>query len=122
MRYVLLLNNADPKAGEVSPEAIAAMREDFGAYGRDLASAGVLVAAEVLTSPTTATSLTRRTWAVDTKEGPFAPATEPLTAVFVLDVPDRATALSWAERCPGATYGIVEVRASATSFVDGAWT
>ncbi|WOP17667.1 YciI family protein [Raineyella sp. LH-20] len=122
MRCVLLLNNAEPKPGEVSPEAIAAMQEAFGAYGRELEAAGVLVAAEVLTSPAEGTSLTRRTWAVDARHGPFAPATEPLMGVFVLDVPDRATALAWAEKCPGATYGIVEVRTSATSFVDGQWS
>ena len=61
MRCVLLLNNAEPKPGEVSPEALAAMQEAFGAYGRELEEAGVLVAAEVLTSPSEGTSLTRRT-------------------------------------------------------------
>lgn len=121
MRFVLLLNNAEARAGEVSPEVVAALRESFGAYARDLAAAGILVAAELLTSPVAATSLTRRTWAVDVTEGPFAPTTEPLMGVFVLEVPDRATALHWAERCPSATYGIVEVRASASSFIDGAW-
>ena len=122
MRYALLLNNAEPADGEVPEEAITAMQEAFGAYGRALESAGVLVAAEVLQSPTATTTVTVRNGTLQVQDGPFAETKEALAGVFLIDVPDLDAALAWAEKCPGAQYGVVEVRAAATSYIHGAWT
>ncbi|WP_019665187.1 YciI family protein [Rhodococcoides fascians] len=122
MRYTLILNNAEPEEGVLDQETIAQMQEAFGAYGRALESAGVLVAAEVLTSSSSARTLSLRTGELQIQDGPFADTKEGVGGVFVIEVPDEDAALMWAERCPGAQYGVLEVRAAATSFVDGAWT
>ncbi|OZC82566.1 hypothetical protein CH282_16610 [Rhodococcus sp. 06-418-1B] len=122
MRYTLILNNAEPEEGVLDQETIAQMQEAFGAYGRALESAGVLVAAEVLTSSSSARTLSLRTGELSVQDGPFADTKEGVGGVFVIEVPDEDAALMWAERCPGAQYGVLEVRAAATSFVDGAWT
>ena len=50
MRYLLLMNYAEPAPGDIPEEAIKETQEAFGAYGRALHEAGVLVAGEVLTS------------------------------------------------------------------------
>ena len=121
MRYTLILNNAEPEEGVLDQETIAQMQEAFGAYGRALESAGVLVAAEVLTSSSSARTLSLRTGELQVQDGPFADTKEGVGGVFVIEVPDEDAALMWAERCPGAQYGVLEVRAAATSFVDGAW-
>jgi len=122
MRYALLLHNREPAEGEIDPEAIAAMQEAFGAYGRALEAAGVLVAAEVLQSQDVTTTVTLRDGGLQVQDGPFAETKEALAGVIVVDVPDLDAALAWAEKCPGATYGVVEVRPAATSFVNGSWT
>lgn len=122
MRYALLLHNREPADGEIEPEAIAAMQEAFGAYGRALEAAGVLVAAEVLRSQDVTTTVTLRDGSLQVQDGPFAETKEALAGVIVVDVPDLDAALAWAEKCPGATYGVVEVRPAATSFVNGSWT
>lgn len=122
MRYSLLLNSREPAEGEIDPEAITAMQEAFGSYGRALESAGVLVAAEVLQGRDTTTTVTLREGALQVQDGPFAETREGLAGVFVIDVPDLDAALAWAEKCPGATYGVVEIRPAATSWVDGTWT
>lgn len=122
MRYTLVLNNAEPAEGELDPDAVAQMQEAFGAYGRALEAAGVLVAAEVLRSSTDTTTVTLRTGDLQVQDGPFADSKEGVGGVFVIDVPDKDAALMWAERCPGAQYGVIEVRAAATSFVGGSWT
>lgn len=122
MRYALLLHNREPAEGEIDPEAIAAMQEAFGAYGRALETAGVLVAAEVLQSQDVTTTVTLRDGSLQVQDGPFAETKEALAGVIVVDVPDLDAALAWAEKCPGATYGVVEVRPAATSFVNGSWT
>ncbi|MEU0492818.1 YciI family protein [Nocardiopsis sp. NPDC006139] len=122
MRYALLLHNAEPAEGEIPQGAVEAVQEAFGAYGRALEAAGVLVAAEVLATPRVTTTLTRREGGLRVQDGPFADTKEALAGVFVIDVPDLDAALAWAEKCPGAQYGVLEVRPAATSYIDGAWT
>lgn len=122
MRYALLLNSAEPEPGEIPDDAIAAMQEAFGTYGRALESAGVLVAAEVLAQTPATTTVTLRTGTLLVQDGPFADTKEALAGIFVIDVPDLDAALAWAERCPGAQYGVVEVRPVANSLIDGAWS
>ena len=122
MRYSLLMNYAEPNPGEVSEENIAEAQRAIGVYARALESAGVLIAAEVLASTAATTTLTLRDGGLQIQDGPFADTKEALAGVFVIDVPDLDAALAWAEKCPGAQFGVIEIRPAATSFVDGSWT
>jgi hypothetical protein len=122
MRYALLMHYKEPADGEISEEAIAEAIEAFGAYGRALQQAGVLLSADVLTPTAATTTVTRRTGELLVQDGPFAETKEALAGVFVVDVADLDEAIGWAEKCPGAQWGVVEVRPSATAFVDGTWT
>lgn len=122
MRYSLLLHYREPVAGEIDPEAMEAAMRAFQAYADALNSAGVLVAAEVLQPSTATTTVTRRTGSLEVQDGPFADTVEALAGVFVLDVPDLDVAIGWAEKCPAAQFGVIEVRPAGTSYVDGAWT
>jgi hypothetical protein len=122
MRYVLLMNHREPAEGEISEETIAEAMQAFAAYGRALAEAGVLLSADVLQPTSATTTVTRRDGALRVQDGPFAETKEALAGVFVLDVPDLDAAIGWAEKCPGAQWGVIEVRPSATALVDGEWT
>ena len=121
MRYSLLLHNPEPAAGEVSDEDMASFQDAFGAYARSLDSAGVLRAADILQPSAVATTVTLRSGSLQVQNGPFVDTKEALTGIFIIDVPDLDTALAWAEKCPGAQYGVVEIRPSATTFLDGQW-
>jgi hypothetical protein len=122
MRYALLMHYREPGEGEIDAEAIAQAQEAFGAYGRALASAGVLVSADVLRSTAATTTVTCREGVLRVQDGPFAETKEALAGVFVLDLPDLDAAIGWAEKCPGAQWGVIEVRPTAAAFVNGAWT
>ena len=122
MRYALLLHNPEPAPGAIPAEGIAEMERLFQDYADALVGAGVLVGADVLQFSDATTTVTRRTGATRVQDGPFAETKEALAGIFVIDVPDLDAAVAWAEKCPGATYGSVEVRPVATSVVDGAWT
>jgi hypothetical protein len=122
MRYALLMYYQEPGEGEISEEAIAEAKQAFGAYGRALESAGVLLLADVLQPAAATTTVTRRDGVLRVQDGPFAETKEALAGVFVLDVPDLDAAIGWAEKCPGAQWGVIEVRPTATAFVDGDWT
>jgi hypothetical protein len=122
MRYALLMHYREPGDGEIGEEAIAQAQEAFGAYGRALESAGVLLSADVLQPSAATTSVTRREGGLRVQDGPFAETKEALAGIFVLDVADLDAAIGWAEKCPGAGWGVIEVRPTATAFVDGTWT
>jgi hypothetical protein len=122
MRYALLMHYREPGEGEISEEAIAEAKQAFDAYGRALESAGVLLSADVLQPTAATTTVTRRDGVLRVQDGPFAETKEALAGVFVLDVPDLDAAIGWAEKCPGAQWGVIEVRPTATAFVDGDWT
>ena len=122
MRYALLMHYREPGEGEISEEAIEAAKEAFGAYGRALESAGVLLSADVLQPTSGTTSVTRRDGGLRVQDGPFAETKEALAGIFMVEVPDLDAAIGWAEKCPGAQWGVVEVRPTGTAFIDGAWT
>jgi hypothetical protein len=108
--------------GEISEEALEEAKEAFGAYGRALESAGVLLSADVLQPSTATTTVTRRDGTLQVQDGPFAETKEALAGVFMVDVPDLDAAIGWAEKCPGAQWGTIEVRPTGTAFINGAWT
>ena len=122
MRYALLMHYQEPGDGEINEEAIEAAKEAFGAYGRALESAGVLLSADVLQPTAATTSVTHREGGLQVQDGPFAETKEALAGIFVLEVPDLDAAIGWAEKCPGAQWGVVEVRPTGTAFINGAWT
>ena len=53
------------------------------------------------------------------QDGPFADTKERLGGVFVIDVPDLDAALSWAQRCPAAAWGSIEIRPVAVTYASG---
>ncbi|MEV6694405.1 YciI family protein [Micromonospora sp. NPDC051196] len=122
MRYALMIHYPEPGEGELTDEVIAEAKTAFDAYGRALSAAGVLLAADILQPAAATTTVTRRDGNLRVQDGPFAETREALAGVFLLDVPDLDAAIGWAEKCPAAQWGVIEVRPTATAFVDGAWT
>lgn len=122
MRYALLIHYREPAEGELNDEIVAEARTAFDAYGRALHAAGVLLSADVLQLSAATTTVTRMGGDLRVQDGPFAETKEALAGVFLLDVADLDAAIGWAEKCPAAQWGVVEVRPSSTAFLDGAWT
>jgi hypothetical protein len=109
MRFSLLIIKAETREGDISEEELPPFRELFDAYAASLQEAGALVAADIFRPAAESTTVT------------LIDAVETLSGCFVIDVPNRAAALDWAEKCPAALYGVVEVRPSASAFHEGRW-
>lgn len=92
------------------PERSGAYWDAWQGYIAALTDSGVLSGAGGLQPPWTATTVRVREGRRLVQDGPFAETKEQLGGYFVIDVPDLDTALSWAQRCPAATYASVEVR------------
>jgi hypothetical protein len=121
MRYSLLLHNADPGEAGVTEEDMEPFRAAFDAYAKSLDGAGVLVSADILQPRSNSTTVTLRDGTLRVQDGPFADTKEQLAGAFVVEVPDLDAAIAWAEKCPGAQYGTIEIRPSAIVFADGQW-
>ncbi len=122
MRYALLMHYGEPADGELSEEVIAEARRQFDVYAKALAQAGVLLSADVLQPTFATTSVTHRDGSPRVQDGPFAETKEVLAGIFLVDVADLDAAIGWAGKCPGAQWGVVEVRPVATAFLDGRWS
>ena len=121
MRYSLLLNWSEADGAQVPEEDLAAARTAFHDYAASLDEAGVLRSADVLQSVTASTTVALRNGSLQVQDGPFADTKEQLGGVFIVDVPDLDAALAWAEKCPAAQWGTIEIRPTAVHFTDGQW-
>lgn len=112
MKYTLFLYNDESSFARTPPEVMQQVQAAYQAYTQSLAQAGVLVAADWLKPSATATTLTLRGGSRQVQDGPYADSKEQLGGYYVIDVPDLDAALAWAEKCPAAAHGIVELRPS----------
>jgi hypothetical protein len=110
MQYMLLIYN-DPSRQPAygTPEFQEAMNTFFS-LNKTLTADGVLRAGEGLQGIDTARSVRAKAGKVETMDGPFAETREYLGGYYVIDVPDMATALTYAALIPSVNYGTVEVR------------
>lgn len=113
MRYTFLLYTNPADFSDMTPEDWAKEKEVYGAYIGALQEAGVFVDTDWLQPADTATTVSLKDGEKRVQDGPFAETKETLGGFFAIDVPDLDAALAWAEKCPAAKHGKVEIRASA---------
>src|SRR2546428_13647550 len=80
------------------------------AYYKALVPAGVFVGGNALELPETGTTVRLKEGKRRVQDGPYAETKEQLAGFIILELPSIDAALEWAERCPGASIGAVEVR------------
>jgi hypothetical protein len=113
MRYTFLLYSDPSGMSRMSAEDRARELAVYGAYIGALREAGVFVATDWLQPVQTATTISLVNGQRRVQDGPFAETRETLGGYFAVEVPDLDAAMVWAEKCPAARYGKVEIRASA---------
>ena len=110
MRYLVLIYGSEQQWASMTPEAISEMLSGYNKYTQDLAEAGVLRAGDELQPVFTATTIRVRDGKTHTTDGPFAETKEQLGGYYMIETETLDEAIAWAAKCPGATYGSVEVR------------
>lgn len=113
MKYTLFLYGNEAQMANAPAAAMQQVKSAFEAYTQSLKDAGVFVTTDWLRPSTTATVLSMRDGVRQIQDGPYAASKEQLGGFYVIDVADLDEALRWAERCPSAPRGLIEVRPSA---------
>jgi len=111
MRYMFSLFGEEGGWQDTSPEDMKAEMDRWEAFGREAVEAGVMVAGDALQESDTATTLRIQQQAEPiVSDGPFAETKEQLGGYYLLDVANLDEAIEAGSRCPGATYGTIELR------------
>jgi hypothetical protein len=111
MRFMMIMfpkhyQNAKPGA---VPDLKA--MEVMGKYNEQLQKAGVLLALDGLTPPSTMSArVTFKGGKSKVIDGPFSEAKEVVGGYWIIQVKSREEALEWASRIPGSDDEMVEVR------------
>ena len=113
MRYTFLLYTDPSDLADMTADDWEAEKQVYGAYIQSLNEAGVFVDTDWLQPTETATTVSLKGGTRLVQDGPFADTKESLGGYFVIDVADLDAAMVWAEKCPAAKTGKVEIRASA---------
>ncbi|WP_224816161.1 YciI family protein [Hasllibacter sp. MH4015] len=113
MRYTFLLYSDPADTAQMTQDDWVQMKAVYGQYIGALQEAGIFVDTDWLHPADTATTLSLKDGEKSVQDGPVAETRETLGGYFVIDVPDLDVALKWAEQCPAAQMGKVEIRASA---------
>ena len=109
-QYLLSVWGVEGEDNYATPEAMQAAFEAVDALNSELQQAGVWVFAGGLQPAETASVIRVRGGGVLSTDGPFAESKEQLGGFWVIDVPDRASAVAWAAKATVACAQPVEVR------------
>jgi hypothetical protein len=110
MRYVLLIYGGEREWENFTPEQQQAGIDMYADYSKWLAEKGWMRAGEPLESSDQATTVRIKDGETLTTDGPYAETKEQLGGYYVIECDNLDQAIEAAARCPGASYGTMEVR------------
>jgi hypothetical protein len=112
MQYMLLIyaNESEDAERYADPATAQSIIGAYRTYTDELKSSGVLVRGDALKPTSTATTVRVTQGKAMHTDGPFAETKEQLGGYYLLECKDLDDALRWAEKCPGAAHGSIEVR------------
>lgn len=110
MRFMMIVipKGYEKAAPDAVPDAkaVAKMME----FNRSLQKAGVLLALDGLTPPSTGARVSYADGKATVTDGPFPEAKEMIGGYWIIQVRSREEAIEWAKRAPMGSNGMIEVR------------
>jgi hypothetical protein len=110
MQYLLMICANEERIQAMSQAELGDVMSAYMAYTEAMEKAGVRLGSNRLQGVATAHTVRVKDGKSEVLDGPYAETREQLGGYYLIDVPDLASAQSWAERCPGARFGAIEVR------------
>ena len=110
MKYAILIYRDEAKFAALSEAEVQEMRGAYVSYVQALRDVGAYVAGEPLEPTSTGATVQIRDGKQTVQDGPYAELKEQLAGFILIDVADFDKAVEWSARCPGASFGTLEVR------------
>jgi len=110
MKYLLMIYGNEAAMLAMTEANKGQTLSAYVAYTEAMQKAGAYVGGNRLRPSTSSTTVKVTNGKTEVLNGPYAETKEQLGGYYMIDVPDLDAALAWAARCPGATYGTIEVR------------
>jgi len=110
MQYLLLLYANEHGWDSLTP---AQQQQGAAPYKADTETrqkSGALKGSNRLQPTSTATTVRNENGKAQVLDGPYADSKEQLGGYYLIEAPDLDAAIAWANRCPGAGHGTIEVR------------
>jgi hypothetical protein len=105
MKYMMLIHHDDAALAKADQSLWA----DYAAFNEALVKANGTSGMR-LQPAAAATSVRVRDGKTDVIDGPYADTKEKFAGYFVVEAADVEEAVAWAQRCPSARYGTIEIR------------
>ena len=121
MDYLLMIYSDEARWPKMSKEEQQQGIAAYTAYTEALKKASIYKGSNRLAPTTSATTVQVANGKPKVLDGPYADSKEQLAGYYMIDVPDLDAALAWAEKCPTAQWGTIEIRPTAVRFTNGAW-
>jgi hypothetical protein len=110
MQFILMLHAAEAGWDAMTETQQQQAMGAYKAYTDALEKAGVLKNVKRLQPSSTTATVRVAHGRSQVLNGPYVDTKEQLGGFYIIDVPDLQAAVGWAERCPTAMHGTVEVR------------
>jgi len=111
MRFMMIMFPKDYENAKPGWVPDLESMDKMGKYNEQLQKAGVLLALDGLTPPSTMSArVTFKSGKSKVTDGPFTEAKEVVGGYWIIQVKSREEALEWASRIPGKDNEMVEVR------------
>jgi hypothetical protein len=107
---MLMIYSNEAWFATATKEDIGQMIAAYTSYTEALKKSGAWVAGDRLRPASAATTVRIANGKTEVLNGPYADTKEQLGGYYLIESPDLDAALTWAARCPGASYGAIEVR------------
>jgi hypothetical protein len=110
MQYLLMLYHDESVWPTMTPAEQEQGMAAYAAYSEALRAAGAFAGSNRLRPSSATTTVRLADGKPQVLDGPYIDSKEQFGGYYLIDVPDLDAAIAWAARCPGASYGTVEVR------------
>jgi hypothetical protein len=110
MQYLLLLYANEHGWDSLTPAQQQQGMAAYKAYTEALQKSGALKGSNRLQPVSTATTVRNENGKAQVLDGPYADSKEQLGGYYLIEAADLDAAIAWANRCPGAGHGTIEVR------------
>jgi hypothetical protein len=110
MKFMLLIHGNEEAMNNATEVDAAGMSPEYAAYNETLAKAGAMLGGERLRPTTAAASVRVRNGKTEVLDGPYAETKEQFGGYYLIEAADLDAAMGWAQKCPAAHFGTIEVR------------